>query len=30
MDPARREGLYREWKRAVKRTFGWIEETRPG
>jgi glycerol kinase len=30
MDSARREGLYREWKRAVKRTFGWIEETRPG
>jgi glycerol kinase len=29
MDSARREALYREWKRAVTRTFGWIEETRP-
>jgi glycerol kinase len=26
MDPARREALYHEWKRAVTRTFGWIED----
>jgi len=27
MDPARREELYREWQRAVTRTFGWIEDS---
>ncbi len=27
MDRARREELYREWKRAVTRTFGWIEDS---
>jgi glycerol kinase len=26
MEPARRAELYREWKRAVTRTFGWIED----
>jgi glycerol kinase len=26
MDAARREELYRNWKRAVERTFDWIEE----
>jgi glycerol kinase len=26
MDPAVREKLYRDWKRAVTRTFAWIEE----
>jgi glycerol kinase len=28
MDRARREELYHEWKRAVTRTFGWIEDPR--
>jgi glycerol kinase len=27
MDSARREHLYRGWKRAVERTFGWVEES---
>jgi hypothetical protein len=26
MDAGRREELYRNWKRAVERTFDWIEE----
>jgi glycerol kinase len=25
MEPSKREALYREWKRAVERTFGWID-----
>ncbi len=27
MEPARRDTLYHEWKRAVTRTFGWIEDS---
>jgi len=27
MEPARRDALYHEWKRAVTRTFGWIENS---
>ena len=27
MDSARREHLYRGWKKAVERTFGWVEES---
>ena len=27
MEPARRDTLYHEWKRAVTRTFGWIENS---
>ncbi len=30
MDEGVRERLYRDWKRAVERTFGWVEETEPG
>jgi glycerol kinase len=26
MDPAARDRLYRGWKRAVERTFGWVED----
>ena len=29
MDDRRREELYRDWQRAVERTFGWVEETQP-
>jgi glycerol kinase len=28
MDEATRERLYRDWKRAVERTFDWVEENR--
>jgi glycerol kinase len=29
MEPAMREGLYHDWKRAVERSFGWVEEHVP-
>jgi glycerol kinase len=29
MDDRQRAELYRDWQRAVERTFGWVEETQP-
>jgi glycerol kinase len=29
MDSALREALYRDWKRAMERSFGWVEEHVP-
>ena len=29
MDAAKRDELYRNWKRAVERSFGWVEERTP-
>ena len=29
MDAAKRDELYRNWKRAVERSFGWVEECTP-
>ena len=29
MEPAIRERLYYDWKRAVERSFGWVEEHVP-
>src|SRR5438128_545374 len=30
MDSSKRDELYRNWKRAVERSFGWVEERAPG
>ncbi len=30
MDEARRDGLYAEWKKAVTKTFDWVEQPPPG
>jgi hypothetical protein len=29
MDPARRECLYADWKKAVTKTFDWVEQPDP-